>query len=229
MRTQPLTVRLWLSCPRCWPRWRNPCRRWPRPPPRQIFAELTTYARVEPAALESAVARNLQTSLIALREGRVPAPGSLYGASQTALERYATGLPIEDVVRGFRISISMIHERFVDLASRWNCPPGEVVAGSKILWGVGDSFTTRIITSYHDLQVDAALRDARHRATVVRALLAGRLPEEAVLSGINLHTPPYAVIRCEPAETAAEPIRRTLERTGSSFQAKRWWRSMAPQ
>lgn len=185
----------------------------------QIFAEISTYARVEPAALESAVARNLQTSLIALRQERVPATEALQGASQTALERYAKGVPIEDVVRGFRISISMIHERFVDLGIAMGLPGVEVVAGSKILWDLGDAYTTRIITAYHDLQLDAALREARHRAGVVRALVAGRLPEEAIRSGINVHNR-YAVIRCEPAEAAAEPIRRTLERSGSSFGSK---------
>lgn len=181
----------------------------------RIYAELDAYATITPESLASAVGRNLRTALTALRDGRVPHPTRLDGAAQTARERYDSGVPVEEIVRGFRISISLIHERFVDLAVSLGLPVDTIVTGSRIMWGVGDAFTTRIITEYHALEVDAALRDAQHRAALVRALLAGEVPHDAGLVAITPQGS-YAAVRCDvPAGRDTEPLRARLEATGS--------------
>ncbi len=181
----------------------------------RIYSELDSYAGVEAAALASAVSRNLRTALTALRDEQVPSPETLDGAALTARERYATGVPVEEIVRGFRISISLIHERFVDLAISMGLPVEATVAGSRTMWGVGDAFTTRIITSYQALELDTALRDAQHRAAVVRALLAGEAPDDASLVAIDADGR-YAAVRCEvPPEENAERVRRRLQTSGS--------------
>ena len=181
----------------------------------RIYQELDSYAAVEPEALASAVSRNLRTALTALRDQRVPHPGTLDGAALTARERYETGVPVEEIVRGFRISISLIHERFVDLAISKGLPVEAAVAGSRTMWGVGDAFTTRIITTYQALELDKALRNAQHRAAVVRALLAGETPDDATLVALNADGL-YASVRCEvPPADNAERVRRHLETSGS--------------
>ena len=181
----------------------------------RIYRELDSYAGVEPAALASAVSRNLRTALTALRDQRVPSPGNLDGAALTARERYETGVPVEEIVRGFRISISLIHERFVDLAISLGLPVEAAVSGSRTMWGVADAFTTRIITTYQALQLDTALRDAQRRAAVVRALLAGEIPNDASLVALDADGL-YAAVRCEvPQADNAERVRRELETSGS--------------
>jgi len=162
----------------------------------QIYSELDSYVAVEPAALASAVSRNLRTALSALRDQQVPSPDTLDGAALTARERYETGVPVEEIVRGFRISISLIHERFLDLAMSLGLPVEATVAGSRTMWGVGDALTTRIITSYQALELDRALRDAQHRAAVVRSLLAGETPDDTSLVAIDADGR-YAAVRCE--------------------------------
>ncbi len=180
----------------------------------RIYDELGSYAPVQREALASAVSRNLRTALAALRDQRVPTPASLDGASQTARERYETGVPVEEIIRGFRISISLINERFVDLSISLGLPVDTVVAGSRIMWGVGDAFTTRIITTYQALELDTALRNAQHRAAVVRALLAGETPDDAHV--VIDPTGYYAAIRCDvPLAGNAERVRRQLESSGS--------------
>lgn len=182
---------------------------------RRIFAELESYAAIEPAALASAVARNLRTALTALREQQVPSPRTLDGAAQTARERYASGVPVEEIVRGFRISIALIHERFVDVSMSLGLPVETTVTGSRIMWGVGDAFTTRIITEYHAIGVDAALRNAQQRAAAVRALLAGELPDDPALAAIDPHGR-YAALRCEvPPGSDPQRVRQLLEASGS--------------
>lgn len=182
----------------------------------RIYDELESYARIEPQALAAAVGRNLRTALTALRTGHVPEPAMLDGAAQTAQERYESGVPAEEIVRGFRISIALIHEHFLDIAVSEGLPVEETVAGSRIMWGVGDAFTTRIITEYHDLALDAALRDARARAAAVHSLLAGELPHDATLAPIDPHAS-YAAVHCDVDHPAdVERVRAALEASGST-------------
>ncbi|WP_114855012.1 CdaR family transcriptional regulator [Brachybacterium sp. YJGR34] len=181
----------------------------------RIHGQLSSYAHVDEADLGEAVGRNLRTALTALRESRVPEPPELTEAAQTARERFAAKVPVEEIVRGFRISIALIHERFVDLAISRRLPAEESVAGVRIMWGVADSFTTRIITEYHDLELEAAVRDAQRRVTAVGALLAGQAPQgtgaPALVPGVL-----YAALRCEvPPGAHPEQMRRRLADTGS--------------
>lgn len=186
----------------------------------RIYQELEAYAGIDRAALGAAVDRNLHTALLALREGRVPPVDTLDGAEQTARERYESGVPVEEIVRGFRISIALIHERFVDLAMSLGLPVQTTVTGSRVLWAVGDAFTTRIITAYHALEVDTALRDAQRRAGALRALLAGEPVDDPILGVIDPQRP-YAVVRGEaPAGAEAERLRHRLETTGGSPEAR---------
>lgn len=185
----------------------------------QIYAELDSYTGIESPALAAAVGRNLRTALQALDEQRVPEPSELNAAAQTAQERFASGVPAEEIVRGFRISIALIHERFLDAAVAEGLPVEEMVQGSRIMWGVGDAFTTRIITEYHDLSLDAALRDARRRAAAVRGLLAGQVPDDAAPARLHPHAP-YAALHCTvPSGLDVETVRADLEASGSTSTA----------
>lgn len=185
----------------------------------QIYAELDAYAPIGHEALTAAVNRNLDTAMDALRSGRVPHPAHLDGAAQTARERFEAGVPVEEIVRGFRISIALIHERFVDLAVTLQLPAEATVAGVRLMWGVADAFTTRIITEYHALEVDAALRDAHRRTATVRSLLSGEAIDEAP-TAIN-PTAGYAALRCDlPQHGDAEGLRRRLEASGSTPTAR---------
>ncbi len=95
----------------------------------------------------------------------------------------------------------------------------EVIAGSRILWEVGDAFTSRAVTAYQALQVEAALADASRRAAVVRDLLRGRLPEDPAAYGLDPERE-YAVVRCRvPSGASGEQLRSHLERTGGGEAA----------
>lgn len=182
----------------------------------RIYGELSSYAHIGEQTLGAAVGQNLHIALTALREFRSPAPGELREAAQRARERYFADVPVEEIIRSFRISIALIHERFVDLAISQRLPAEQSVAGARVLWGLADSFTTRIITEYHDLELDTAFQDAQRRITSVRRLLAG---ETSRTTGRHALEPnaSYAALRCEVPEGAnAEQMRRRLQESGSA-------------
>lgn len=185
----------------------------------RIYRELDSYTTVEREALESSVGRNLDIALAALRSGAAPAAGSLDGAVQTASERYSVGVPVEEIIRGFRISIALIHETFVDLGVSSGLPVGDVIGGSRVLWAVGDAFTTRVVTTYHELEIDARLADAGRRTAAVRAILAGEAPVDPASFAFDPRRR-YAAVRCVvPAGMDRETIRNLLEKSGSLPEA----------
>ncbi len=181
----------------------------------RIYRDLDSYAEVDRFALESSVARNLGIALTALRSGRAPSPESLDGAMQTARERHQVRVPVEELIRAFRVSIALIHETFVDLGMSLGLAPADLLSGSRVLWAVGDAFTTRVVTTYHALDVEAALADASRRTAAVRALLAGQLPSDPSVYALDpQHS--YAVVHCSiPSGVNAESVRAGLERSGS--------------
>lgn len=185
----------------------------------RIYAELDSYAPVKRGDLRAAVGRNLGLALTALREGVVPSPEELDAAELAAQERYDVGVPVEEIIRGFRVSFSMINERFIDVGMSVGLPVDVVLTGSRLLWNLSDAFSTRLVVTYHALQVGAALADATHRAATVRAVLAGHMPDDATVYGIDL-AHPYAAIRCVlPPGISGETVRSRLESTGSLGKA----------
>ena len=176
----------------------------------EIFTTLSSYADVEPAALRGATERNLQIALTALHENRVPKPSELHGAEQTATERFHAGVTIDQVLLAFRVSISQIHARFVDTALAMQVPAAQVVDGSRLLWGVSDSFTARAVTTYRALEVSKSLADAERTMQLVDDLLAGRGREAASLAGMDLTLPHLVFVGHAPSGLDAEKLRLEL-------------------
>ena len=97
----------------------------------RVFEELSSYATVEPEALAVSVRRNLTIAVRALRSGRPPVAAELVEAEVTTRERFARGIPVEEIIRAFRISIGLIQERFVAICFAEQIPAHATLAGSR--------------------------------------------------------------------------------------------------
>lgn len=184
----------------------------------QVLDQLDSYSSVEPAALEVSVRRNLAIAVRALRADRPPDPTELVEAEQTTRERFARGIPVEEIIRAFRISIGLIQERFVATCFAEGVPADATLSGSRLLWAVGDAFTTRVITAYHAFDLDSALQDAQRRTAYVRAMLHGHVNlSESAADLESYRVDPdasYAAVRCLVDPQQAERSRRALEASG---------------
>lgn len=185
----------------------------------RVITDLEAYREVEPAALEISVRRNLGIAVRTLRASKAPAPDELVEAEETTRERFARGLPVEEIIRAFRISIGLIQERFVAICVEQGVPAAATLAGSRLLWVLGDAFTTRVITAYHALDFDIALQDAQRRTTQVRSILSGHLGSPDTVAELARYridrVTPYAAIRCVTDPKAIEKTRRAIETSGS--------------
>lgn len=188
---------------------------------RDIWSKLRTYAMVGREPLEASIQRDLEIALVALRTGVPPTPASLSGAVQTATERFHTHLPVEDIIWAYRICNAAILERFVRMCTSHDVRPERTVEGMRILWGVGDAFSTQVITTYHALELDAALRDSQQRASAARSLLAGRARAADIARYCLDPDARYAAVRGVVAPGVdADHLRRRLESSGSTARAR---------
>jgi len=187
----------------------------------EIYQELPSYAGVPFAGLRASTQRNLDIAVRALRANAAPRPDELPEAWITVTERVQQGVPVEDMMRAYRINIGVIESRFVDIAEEAELSSGLVLAGSRLLWSVGDAFTTQIALVYQDLRIEHALHDAQRKSEFVHGLLSGTLDRtelagQSVLFGLD-PTARYSAVRGRSRGTGGiEPLRRQLEQRGST-------------
>lgn len=178
----------------------------------EIFTTLESYANVEEEDLRVSVGRNVSLAISSLRAWQAPEPSELREAVTTTVERFHSGVSIDQVILAFRMSFSRIHEYFLN-ASLGVLEAEELVQGSQILSRVSDAFTSRAVNTFHRLVVDSAIADASRRAAALKALLAGGagdLPLQFNAEEL------YAVITAEvPRGENVEHVRRELEASGS--------------
>lgn len=181
-----------------------------------IFATLPSYAGVDEASVHASVAKNTARAIATLVSGEAPAPGTSAEAAMTTRERLRQGVPIEDIIRGYRISLRVIHDRFLELASARRMPAERILAYSTLLWDVGDWFTAAAAGEYRTHEVRSAVRDSVRQVEVFRELLTGGLGESQVRAAANSLAIDaglrYAVFRLAPGPaTTVDALRARVD------------------
>ena len=140
----------------------------------QILKQLPTYASVEPDKLVHSIRRNVSLAARTIDTGEVPR-GELWQAEKATLERLRVGLPVEDMMAGFRISIARIQARTVELARLRAVPDDDVVRITGLLWSLSDTFLTQATKAYQVNAVELAVSQQRRRDEWLTSLLKGAL------------------------------------------------------
>ena len=175
----------------------------------RIREEITAYASVSDAAIAAAAERNLRRAVRTLRDGTVPEMQDIWEADTSIKERLRAGVPIEDVMAGFRVSISCIQDRLVELAAELKIEGSEVVRLTRVLWKLGDVFSAQAASSYRQYGVASELAEQRLRDEMLLALLAGPVAAESfdrgmAVLGLDRHElyVPFVTRRTDAADSA---------------------------
>lgn len=147
----------------------------------RVRAEIASYALVPTHQMIASLERNLLRAVRTLREGSVPAEVDIWEAEKTTLERLAVGVPIEDTMAGFRVSISTIRQRLVDLAAELRVPDAEVVRLTRLLWELSDVFARHAASTYRRHGVARELAEQRRRDEWLVGLLHDPGDDDAAL------------------------------------------------
>jgi putative transposase len=156
----------------------------------RVRQELESYRATDDADLEGSVRRNLRLSVQTLRKREVPSPGDIWEAETATLQRLQAGLPIEDILAGFRVSMTAILDRAVVIAEECDLPEREIVWMTGLLWKLSDAFSARAAVAYRTHGLEVALEERRRRDSWLHALLTGGLSAAQVDQGaVTYHLP----------------------------------------
>ncbi len=139
----------------------------------RVRAEIPSYGGVTDASLCASARRNTQQALRVLRDRRPPDPDDVRADAHIAAQRAAEGVPLEDALRAYRISLRAIAVAFERLAAGHRLAPGLVAEGVDLLWQFTDIATVEIAAVHRDAELHAARRDQHARAELLRGLLLG--------------------------------------------------------
>ena len=183
----------------------------------QIWAEIPAYAAASREQLEASVRRNLRLAARAVLTGEVPPPAEIWEAEQATVERLSAGIPIVDVMAGFRVSIASIEDRLIELAADVDIPSHEVIPLTRLLRQLGDAFSARAAAAYRQQGVAVALAEQRRRDRWLLDLLGGRQDDGELEHGATFYGlgrgKSYVAFMSAPRDAAAvEELQDTLTR-----------------
>ncbi|MCQ0019945.1 hypothetical protein [Actinomadura madurae] len=173
----------------------------------RVRAEIPSYAPVPHESLIASVERNLGLAARTISSGRAPTAEEISEAEVSTLERLQQGVPIEDIMRGFRVVLSRIQARLVAVAPFHGVEPADVVELSSLLWQLGDAFSARVAVVYRQHDIAAAVADQQRRTDWVMRVLTLGLPSTELHQGGGRLRP---ASRVAPVRAAGGPSRHRV-------------------
>ncbi|MHB1499708.1 MAG: PucR family transcriptional regulator [Candidatus Dormibacteria bacterium] len=137
----------------------------------------------------------------------------------TGRSRAELGVPLESVLRAYRLGGSVIWEELLEEArSRPDRPTDDLMEAAVVVWQMTDELSSAVGTAYRHSEAGLVGRDVTRRQALLRGLLSGILAEsDLIFAAESLGLPeegPYqvAVIEPEPEERA---LREVLAQAGA--------------
>ena len=154
---------------------------------RRVRSEIPSYQAVGREQIVASVHRILRRACRTLRAGEVPPPDEFWEAERATVERLRAGVPIEDIMAGFRVTIASIQGRLVELAVECGVDGADVVALTSLLWRLSDAFSARAAADYHRQGLTLAMADQRRRDEWLAGALAGDLDSAQLERGYTVY------------------------------------------
>lgn len=153
----------------------------------RVRAELPSYAAVSRDQIVASIERIRNRVCRTLAIGEVPPAAELWEAERATVERLQSGVPIEDILSGFRITIWTVQHRLVELATEHDVAGADVVALTSLIWKLSDVFSARAAADYHRLGLAHAVADQRRRDAWLAGALAGEHDAAQTERGYTLY------------------------------------------
>lgn len=132
-----------------------------------IRQELRSYQPVKEEDLLISIQLNLERSVKTLLSNTVPTTEDGENR-ETTRQRMDVEVPIGDIIRGYRISLTVIYEEFLSLADSAGMTAAQTLEGSHLLWQLGDWFTTGAAAEFRYRAAQGEVQRALERAEAVR-------------------------------------------------------------
>lgn len=191
----------------------------------RIYSEMASYVDVPRDQLLASVRTNAARAVEVLTTGIIAEAEEVPESRATTRARIDQNVPIEDIIRAYRISLNVVHEAFIAEAAAQGLQPQLTLEGSTLLWQLGDWFTTGAAAEFRYRAGANALRESFAASSLIRSLIESEDPgPETLLKarryGLDFDRD-YAVIICAaPADGErglghGEPSVESLQAAGS--------------
>ncbi|MBF6331731.1 PucR family transcriptional regulator [Nocardia transvalensis] len=133
--------------------------------------EWTDYTSVPRADLRDGCRRYL-TRILDLLGGETSDPEHDDVAASIGRHRAEQGVPLEAMLRTFRLGGGIVWEALLDKAD--DAGPQEIREAGTAMWTVIDGLSSALVTAYRNTELEQVRRDERRRHALIEDLLAGR-------------------------------------------------------
>ncbi|HEY4409073.1 MAG TPA: helix-turn-helix domain-containing protein [Acidimicrobiia bacterium] len=177
------------------------------------------YASVSTQGLQASCLRNVELSYWIVREHRHATPQELAAHATVAAERAREGVPVEDMLSAWSLTMGVIRDTFLELALEWNARPRSILEATQLLWALAEDITVQLAVVHHDTEVALARHDELQRTEFLRHVLlgsvsGGELNRRAATYGLQL-SERYHAVRARPIHAgdagSLTQLRRALE------------------
>ncbi|GAB2692541.1 PucR family transcriptional regulator [Nocardia thraciensis] len=184
--------------------------------------EWTDYTSVPRADLRDGCRRYL-TRILELLGGEASDPERDDVAASIGKHRAEQGVPLEAMLRTFRLGGGIVWEALLDRAD--NVGPQEIREAGTAMWAVIDGLSSALVTSYRNTELEQVRRDERRRHALIEDLLAGRAHDAgfAARAARELELPPQGAYLVVAARGDDRPLRAGAETTLSALGIRSVW------
>ena len=141
----------------------------------RIREAVPDFRRLPRATLRGAVQATMTRELAALHDVRPPNEEELEASAALARERAEQGLAVEAVLHAHRVAVSVIWNRFGELARDEGAEVGTVLAFSETLWRWADAVMDVVAASHREVELELAREEQQLRDAFVLAVLLGTI------------------------------------------------------
>lgn len=140
--------------------------------------EWTDYSPVPREDLWEGCERYLRR-ILEILSGTVSGPDGDDVAAAIGRRRAEQGVPLEVMLRTFRLGGRIVWEALVEQAHAERVDPDAVLAAATWMWTVTDGLSSTLSTSYRNTELEQLRQDDQRRHALVEDLLSGRARDTA--------------------------------------------------
>ncbi|MFI9507842.1 PucR family transcriptional regulator [Nocardia sp. NPDC052566] len=190
-----------------------------------IFTDIPEWTDYSPVSREDLRngCRSYLTRVLDLLAGDVSVPDRDDVAAAIGRDRAAQGVPLEVMLRTFRLGGQIVWEALVDKAG--DLAPGDFREIGAATWSTIDGMSSALVTSYRNTELEQVRRDERRRHGLIEDLLAGRAHDAtfAARAARELNLPAHAAYLVVAVRGARPAVQVGTETTLAALGIRSVW------
>lgn len=188
----------------------------------RVREQIRSYLQIPVFDLRTAVAHNVDIGIQTLSVD-TPVSQNLNEFQRRVRTRADQGLPIEDMLRGMRLSFEVLDQSLEAFAEQENITTEQLLISARRLWEAIGTMTNQAALAYQDHQIEAMWKDVEERSQFLQRLATGvispeKLAAESIRYGIDPNKDEFVAFRANAVGDSSDRLRHDLERSSRTAE-----------